>query len=312
MTRTNQAGTNKAAPAHSSAYFGGERDFLWNPDFLDLLARRLDLRATRRAADIGCGIGHWSALLYPRLAPQADIVGVDREPSHVAGYLGRLPAVVADRSRVKALNGDATSLPLADRAFDLATCQTLLLHLKNPERALGEMIRITRPGGLVLCAEPNNLIGRLPLSGRMAQEPPERLLRVSEMLWRHALGRARLGKGAEFVGERLPGMFAALGLQDVKVWLSDKAWPSIPPYSSPGEIAEAAAWRRWRSEGIGPFDKDEMRANVIAGGGTLAFFEAAWEDYLERDRETEAARAARVWHAAGGALVYIVAGRTPL
>lgn len=303
---------NKATRPHSSEYFGDERDFFWNPDFLDLVARRLNLRTIRRAADIGCGIGHWSGLLHPLLAPDAEIVGVDREQCHVAAYLDRLQSVAADPVRIKALKGDAVSLPLSDRTFDMATCQTLLLHLKSPEKALREMLRITRPGGLVLCAEPNNLIARLPLSGRIAEEPPERLIRVSEMMWRHALGRARLGKGAEFVGERLPGMFAQLGLQDVKVWLSDKALPNFPPYSSAGEIAEANAWDRWRSEGIGPYDRDEMRVNVIAGGGSEAFFEAAWKDYLERDRETAEARAAQRWHAAGGTLLYIVAGRTPL
>jgi SAM-dependent methyltransferase len=214
-------------------------------------------------------------LLYPRLAADADLVGVDREQSHVANYLGRLQAVTVDPTRIEALSGDATNLPLPDRAFDMATCQTLLLHLQNPQAALNEMVRITRPGGLVLCVEPNNLIARMPLSGLIGEEPPERLIRLSEMAWRYALGRARLGKGAEFVGEQLPGMFAQLGLQDVRVWLSDKTWPGLPPYSSAGDVAETQAWERWRTEGIGPYDRDEMRTNVLAGGGSEEFFELA-------------------------------------
>lgn len=32
-----------ASRPHSTEYFGTERDFFWNADFLDLLARRLDL-----------------------------------------------------------------------------------------------------------------------------------------------------------------------------------------------------------------------------------------------------------------------------
>ncbi|MET0529652.1 MAG: class I SAM-dependent methyltransferase [Microvirga sp.] len=303
--------TNDTNRPHSSEYFGEERDFFWNIDFLDLIAKRLDLRAVRRAADIGCGVGHWSSLLYGRLASEAELTGVDREQSHVVDYLRRLRAAVTDPARIDAREGDATSLPLPDRSFDLVTCQTLLLHLQNPEAALEEMVRIARPGGLILCVEPNNLVGRLPFSGLMGIEPPERLIRLSEMAWRYALGRARLGKGAEFIGEQLPGMFARLGLQDVSVWLCDKVSPSLPPYSSAGEIAAFAALDRWRAEGTGPYDREEMRANVIAGGGTEAFFDTAWRDYLDHDREaTEAIREHR-WHAAGGTLFYIVAGRRP-
>lgn len=303
---------NNATRPHSSEYFGKERDFFWNADFLDLLAQRLDLLTVKRAADIGCGVGHWSALLYPRLSVNADLVGVDREPSHVADYLSRLRTIAADAGRIAAIEGDATNLPLPDRTFDLATCQTLLLHLRHPEQALAELVRITRPGGVVLCVEPNNLVGRFPFSGPMGEQPPDRLIRLSELAWRYVLGRARLGKGAEFVGEQLPGMFARLGLQDVRVWLSDKASASIPPYSNPGEIEGFEALERWRTDSIGPFDREEMRVNVIAGGGSEAFFEAAWRDYLDYDQEMVAAIRAQRWHSAGGALFYLVAGRRPV
>lgn len=114
--------TNNISRPHSSEYFGEERDYFWNADFLDLLAKRLDLPTVTRAADIGCGIGHWSTLLYPRLASDAEIVGVDRERNHVAEYLDRVKAVAADPDRIKALEGDAITLPLPDRTVDLATC----------------------------------------------------------------------------------------------------------------------------------------------------------------------------------------------
>src|SRR5882757_6800195 len=48
------------SPPHSSEYFGEERDYFWNTDYLDLLARRLGLGTVSSLADIGCGIGHWS------------------------------------------------------------------------------------------------------------------------------------------------------------------------------------------------------------------------------------------------------------
>jgi SAM-dependent methyltransferase len=297
--------------AHSSEYFGKERDFWWNSDFLDLLAHRLDLKTIRRAADIGCGVGHWSGLLYPRLAPGAEMVGVDREQTYLTQYLSRLRTVAPETARLEALQGDALNLPLADGSLDMTTCQTLLLHLDRPEAALREMIRVTRPGGLVLCVEPNNLISRLPFSGLMAEQDIERLITASEMAWRYVLGRARLGKGAEYMGELLPGLFAKLGLQNVQVWLSDKASPIVPPYAGEEESAVQDTWEKWMAEGIGPFDRAEARANILAGGGSEEAFDSAWQAGMEDCRDTMKARREGRWHCAGGGLFYIVAGHTP-
>lgn len=71
-------------PPHSAEWFGDQRDFWWNRDFLDLMAARWRLREAASLADIGCGLGHWSRLLYPYLAQSARLAGVDREPRWVA------------------------------------------------------------------------------------------------------------------------------------------------------------------------------------------------------------------------------------
>lgn len=300
-----------SARPHSAEFFGEERDYYWNSDYLDLIAKRLDLASVTSAADVGCGVGHWSALLYPHLAREARIVGIDREERHIAGFVERMRGVAPAFATVSSAQADATALPLPDNAFDMATCQTVLLHLQDPAAALREMLRITRPGGLVLCAEPNNMVARMPFDSVMDQVPVERLLRLTELIWRYSLGRARRGRGAEHIGERLPGLFHELGLEHIQVWLSDKAWPTIPPYTSLEERAAIGAWDNWRGEGIGPFDRNEARENVLAGGGSEEFFEAAWSDFLTRDKETSEARVNNRWSAAGGGLFYIVAGRVP-
>lgn len=300
-----------SARPHSAEFFGEERDYYWNSDYLDLIAKRLDLASVTSAVDVGCGVGHWSALLYPHLAREAGIIGIDREERHIAGFMERMRGVAPAFAAVSAAQADATGLPLPDSAFDMATCQTLLLHLQNPAAALREMVRVTRPGGWVLCAEPNNMVARMPFDNLMDHVPVERLLRLTELAWRYSLGRARRGRGAEHIGEQLPGLFHELGLEHIQVWLSDKAWPTIPPYASREERTVTDAWDRWRDEGIGPFDRGETRVNVLAGGGSEAFFEAAWQDFLTHDRETAEARLANRWSSAGGVLFYIVAGRVP-
>lgn len=46
--------------------------------------------------------------------------------------------------------GDATALPLRDGCVDLAVAGFVLSHLDDPGRGLAELVRVTRPGGIVL------------------------------------------------------------------------------------------------------------------------------------------------------------------
>jgi 2-polyprenyl-3-methyl-5-hydroxy-6-metoxy-1,4-benzoquinol methylase len=295
---------------HSAEYFGEERDHWWNADFLDLMACRLRLTEITSIVDVGCGIGHWSALIHPRLAPGAGLIGIDLDPANVAGALERTARLARD-STMNFVQGDALALPLPDACVDAATCQTLLIHLADPQAALDEMIRVTRPGGLILAIEPNNMSNSVGASSLTAQQSVQDIVLRAEIAWRSAIGRTKRGLGCEFIGDLLPGMFAASGLEQVNVWLSDKVVPLFPPYDGPGQPAILATSERWAREGIGPFDRDLLRDNVLAGGGTEALVEAA-------ERNSMTGFTARLqgirdgsYHAAQGGLFYLVAGRVP-
>jgi demethylmenaquinone methyltransferase/2-methoxy-6-polyprenyl-1,4-benzoquinol methylase len=54
--------------------------------------------------------------------------------------------------RVRFVAGDALDLPFADEAFDVVTISFGLRNVKDPDLALAELLRVTRPGGrLVIC-----------------------------------------------------------------------------------------------------------------------------------------------------------------
>src|SRR6266853_420578 len=110
---------------HSAECFGEQRDFWWHRDFLDLMAARWRLREASSLADIGCGLCHWSRLLYPYLRAPARFAGVDREARWVAEasehFRRAFPKVVPDS--ITFHQGDAGRLPLPDNAFDVAACQ---------------------------------------------------------------------------------------------------------------------------------------------------------------------------------------------
>jgi demethylmenaquinone methyltransferase / 2-methoxy-6-polyprenyl-1,4-benzoquinol methylase len=53
---------------------------------------------------------------------------------------------------VRFVAGDALRLPLRDASFDAVTCSFGLRNVADPDAALAEMFRVTRPGGrLVIC-----------------------------------------------------------------------------------------------------------------------------------------------------------------
>ena len=55
-----------------------------------------------------------------------------------------------ENARVKFVCGDAHSMEFQSNGFDLAYCRMLLEYLKEKERAVSEMARVCKPGGIVL------------------------------------------------------------------------------------------------------------------------------------------------------------------
>jgi SAM-dependent methyltransferase len=70
------------------------------------------------------------------------VAGIDPNPAVVAVAQSRVPG--AD-IRV----GSAENLPFADRSFDAALAQLVINLVDDPQAALREMARVTRPGGIL-------------------------------------------------------------------------------------------------------------------------------------------------------------------
>ncbi|MEU8545097.1 methyltransferase domain-containing protein [Streptomyces sp. NPDC048717] len=106
-----------------------------------------ELRPGQRVLDVGCGPGTISADLAARVAPGGLVVAVDSAPD----VLDTAKAVVDERSldNVEFAVADVHALDFADDSFDVVHAHQVLQHVGDPVRALREMRRVCRPGGVV-------------------------------------------------------------------------------------------------------------------------------------------------------------------
>ncbi|GAB7033719.1 class I SAM-dependent methyltransferase [Streptomyces sp. NPDC021749] len=111
-------------------------------DAADQVARHLPLKGAV-VADVGGGCGHFTEEFRRRGAH-----GYLFEPD---------PAELTARGRRPegAVIADGYLLPLADGAVDVCFSSNVLEHVADPQTFLSELIRVTRPGGLVYVAFTN-------------------------------------------------------------------------------------------------------------------------------------------------------------
>jgi D-aspartate ligase len=112
--------------------------------------KQLDLPRDASALEVGCGAGLMAAELGRR---GLRVTATDSSVEMVEKAQQRASAVdVAGAVRVEL--ADAHKLPFEGEQFDLVVALGLLPWLHDPERALGEMVRVLRPGGwLVVTAD---------------------------------------------------------------------------------------------------------------------------------------------------------------
>src|SRR5436190_15387092 len=97
--------------------------------------------------DIGCGAGSLDRLLAQRTAGANPITAIDMNPF----WLREAEALAAEEGlagAIRFLPGNAEAVPFPDGSFDAVFSVTVLEEC-DADRAIGEMIRVARPGGRI-------------------------------------------------------------------------------------------------------------------------------------------------------------------
>lgn len=254
-------------------------------------------------------MGHWSRELARVLPGVTEITGVDPDPSWVRQ--ARMTTGENATVRTSVVQGRGEDLPFPDGQFDLVTCQTVLIHVPDAVAVLREMGRVLRPAGTLLLAEPNNLVGHLVRTRWPEQRDARALTSALAFYATCEAGKIALGEGDNSIGDLLPGLLADAGLTVSACYISDKASPLWPPYSSPEQLSLVEALETSVKEERCPWSKEETERYFLAGGGEEEIFKEAWAERLAEMRTDLAALRSGRLSTGGGQLMYLFAATKP-
>lgn len=206
---------------------------------------KLSLRSGQRLLDVGCGLGDAALALSVDLGDQGEVVGIDG--SEVMLAEARVRAADAT-CRVRFTVGDAGALGEPDASFDAVRSERMLQWVPDPARAVAEMARVLRPGGLVCLTDSD--WSTLDFDAG----DPDIARRVLETF---GVDRDR----QTTVGGRLTGLAAAAGLLPLAEKAATQVWSDWNPDESP------------RPDGWVPM---AIMAEALVEAGKLAADEVDW------------------------------------
>ncbi len=197
-----------------------------------------------RCLEVGGGGGSIARWLAERVGPTGNVLVTDIDPRHLR--FAHIPAVEV---RVH----DITKDPLPAASFDLVHARLVLLHIREREVALANMIAALKPGGWLVDEEFDSSVFPDPV-----RYPGETLLKTHIALTQTL---DEWGVNRSF-GRHLFGRLRALGLINVAAEGRTFMWPA----GSPGPAMMRANYAQLRSHMISAgyitqpeFDRDIAR-----------------------------------------------------
>lgn len=112
----------------------------------------LGIKPGAAVLDAGCGTGDDVLAMAQLLQGSGRITGLDSSSTMLAAAQAR--AAGTDLPVAFQL-GDVYALEFADETFDGCRADRLFHHLREPDRALRELMRVTRPGGRIVLFDPD-------------------------------------------------------------------------------------------------------------------------------------------------------------
>jgi ubiquinone/menaquinone biosynthesis C-methylase UbiE len=126
----------------------------------------LDLAPSDRVLEIGCGAGRAIELAVTQV-PDGQVTGIDLSRAMVWAASRRNARAIKE-GRVRIRQGDVANLPFADGQFDKILSIHTLYFWPDPARAVAEMRRVLKPGGVLALTLSPGKVGAMVDAGYRA------------------------------------------------------------------------------------------------------------------------------------------------
>ena len=234
----------------------------------------LGLKPSMTIVDVGCGTGDFTRFLAELIHGKCRIVGVDTRAAS-------LKTAVSETRRARLIGkisyreGDAYNIPIENDFADLTCCRTLLMHLPDPVRAVKEMTRVTKIGGMVATVER----GQLP---SYYDPDDENFAHLIRKLGDSYVEGVRKLEGKDLViGNRLPSILRKAGLSDIRAEIQADAWLLS---DSRRKLEDVKAQLQFELMNLRENKKVDRKA-MLAGGANGEQIDQFYRKYESKTRE---------------------------
>jgi len=120
----------------------------------DELIARSGVRAGMKVLEVGCGSGAYTTFVARALGPEGEVAALDIQPAMLRQLEAKLakPAY-QDIHNITLHEASAYDLPFEDGTLDLVYMVTVFPEIPERARALAEVLRVLKPGGLLAITE---------------------------------------------------------------------------------------------------------------------------------------------------------------
>ncbi|WP_190802627.1 methyltransferase domain-containing protein [Leptolyngbya sp. FACHB-261] len=174
---------------------------------------RAYLRPGFHLLDCGCGPGTITLGFAPLISPGL-VTGVDLEASQI--QVARERSVASGLSNLRFQVSSIYELPFANHCFDAAFSHAVMEHLQQPVKALQELHRVLKPGGVVGLRSPD--WGGFLLAPASAE--------LEEALAYYKQIQQRNG-GDPYIGRQLGALLRQAGFTNIKVSASYQCYENL-------------------------------------------------------------------------------------
>lgn len=144
---------------------------------------QLQLKPGDEVADLGCGLGFDTARMAAKVSPNGKVIGIDASQK----LLDQARVAYAAEANIEFMTADIHNIPLPANSLNGIRIDRVLQHVENPQQVIEEMVRVLKPGGRVVCAEPD-------WATFIIDAPESEITEQVLTLWRNSIRNQAMGR----------------------------------------------------------------------------------------------------------------------